>query len=391
MQYKQNALPKNKLESSERIVGIEILRIVSMLMVISIHYWGGGRAVPEFTDDWLPLGLVESFCAGAVNIYALISGYVMYGKKHSILRIISLWLEVLIISVFGLVAQMIFAFDTVSAKSVVQSFFPFLSGRHWYFSAYIMLYLLIPFLNTVIENSSAQQANRLILILLSVFSVASTASIIIGDPGIFGLNAGFSVTWLAVLFLIGAYINKFRNCLIVSKLLNNRLLCMILAMICGLAIFAILLIVTLLKGKIPYISILLAPAYYRYFTPLVVTQSILIFFSCVNLKATCETVNRVILCLGPLTFGIYIIHVLPAFQVIVLPYLKQIQACNDRLSFIISAVNIIWIFLGCALLSFVFRGVFGGITRKSARWLQKKINNLYGAQSSYETKDANNR
>ena len=381
MQNKWSIRQKANAESSERTVGIESLRVMAMLMIITIHYWGGGRAVPEFSGDWIPLWLVEGFCAGAVNIFALISGYVMYGKKRSLSKVISLWLEVLIISIFGLVLQVVFAFDTVSGKCIVQSFFPFLSGRHWYFSAYIVLFLFIPFLNAVIENASWQQASIRILILVGVFSIAPTVSIFIGDPNIYGLNAGFSVNWLAGLYLVGAYIKKFKNNLIISKLLNNRFLCIMLAMLCGLVILTILLIVALFQDDFPLISILWSPAYYRYFTPLVMAQSILIFCSCVDLKPRCEPVNRVFRWMGPLTFGIYIVHVLPVFEVIILPYLKQWQARNEWLGLIISALDIILIFLGCTLVSFAFYKIFGGTIRKTTQWIQKTIKDLCDIQN----------
>lgn len=66
---------------SKRQANFELLRVVAMFMIISLHYLvKGGAAVPfPFAAGENPVGvlawLIEAFCIVAVNCYVLISGY----------------------------------------------------------------------------------------------------------------------------------------------------------------------------------------------------------------------------------------------------------------------------------------------------------------------------
>ena len=84
-------------EKSNRNYGIDLLRIVSMFFIIILHTLGQGGIVkntisttPQFRYAWA----LEIIAYCAVDIFALISGYVSYTdkeKKHkNYLEIINL-------------------------------------------------------------------------------------------------------------------------------------------------------------------------------------------------------------------------------------------------------------------------------------------------------------
>ena len=73
----------NALQIKERNYGIDLLRIISMFMVTLQHFCrqGGLVGTPE---DGLSFYILTAFvviCYGAVDIFALISGYVMRRSK----------------------------------------------------------------------------------------------------------------------------------------------------------------------------------------------------------------------------------------------------------------------------------------------------------------------
>ena len=64
----------------ERQLNYELLRIIAMLMIVSLHYLGkggllGNPARQDMTAAGYTAWLAEAFCLVAVNVYVLISGY----------------------------------------------------------------------------------------------------------------------------------------------------------------------------------------------------------------------------------------------------------------------------------------------------------------------------
>lgn len=71
--------------NKERNYGIDMLRIVAMFMVIILHILGRGGildSVKTFSPNYYIGWFMEIASFGAVNCYAIISGYVCYNKKN---------------------------------------------------------------------------------------------------------------------------------------------------------------------------------------------------------------------------------------------------------------------------------------------------------------------
>lgn len=72
----------------ERKVGIEILRILSMYMVLILHY-KLHQNVSSLTDiNYKIANFVDILCVCAVNCYVLISGYFLSKGETSIKKLI---------------------------------------------------------------------------------------------------------------------------------------------------------------------------------------------------------------------------------------------------------------------------------------------------------------
>ena len=65
----------------------------------------------------------------------------------------------------------------------------------------------MPYLNTMIEGLNRNQAATLIVVLALTFSCYATFALRLGDP--MGLNGGYSMLWLIILYLIGASMRRF--------------------------------------------------------------------------------------------------------------------------------------------------------------------------------------
>ena len=161
---------KNDSLADSRNYGIDLLRIISMSFIVIIHTVGHGgilkTCVPNSIKYNIVLG-IEVFAFCAVDIFALISGFVSYTgkkKKYNISSYIKLWLEVvfygvIITAVLNLTGQKQFAkSDYYSAILPVSNF------KYWYFTAFTGLFVLKPFIDSAIFNIEEKTLKKVLIL-----------------------------------------------------------------------------------------------------------------------------------------------------------------------------------------------------------------------------------
>lgn len=195
---------------SARNMGIELLRIVSMLMVVTLHCLSFGGildAAPSGSAAYHAAWLLECACYGAVNIYGLITGYACIRARHKSGRLFQLWLEV----VFVLLAcTVIFVFipHGFSWKELLRALLPVAFYRYWYFSAYFFLFFFIPSLNAALTRITRCQHRTLIAATVGTAVLFNAAACVMGGD-IFHIMDGYSPLWLVCLYIIGAYLRLY--------------------------------------------------------------------------------------------------------------------------------------------------------------------------------------
>ena len=103
-----------------------------------------------------------SFVLVAVNCFILITGYVYYGKETKYYRLATLWIEVLFYSIIILLL-FYFMFPTQLGfediwKNIIPTFFT--KGqfsRYWFFTAYVGMFLISPFVNMALKHFNKKQ------------------------------------------------------------------------------------------------------------------------------------------------------------------------------------------------------------------------------------------
>lgn len=158
----------------EKNMGIELLRIISMFMVIFLHILNFGinyQGLESFSANWYISWFLEGFCYCAVNIYAMISGYVMLNSRCRASRIIELWLQVFCYSIISILVLNKLQPELVSRMDIWKSCFPVLSQRFWYFTAYFAIFWFIPFFNWIVDKLSYIQMRKLIYRLILIFGI----------------------------------------------------------------------------------------------------------------------------------------------------------------------------------------------------------------------------
>lgn len=194
--------------SKERNYGIDLLRILSMFYVIILHSLNRGgvlKTAPINSSQYIAAWFLEIFAFCAVDIFAIISGYVSYSekeKKVNFTNYVLLWLQVVAYSVSLVILFQIFIQESVAKKDLIAAFFPVTNNLYWYFTAYTGLFFIMPLLNAAIRKCSEQTLRKVFVCLFVVFSVFDTFA------RHFELSSGYSFVWIAILYVMGAIIKK---------------------------------------------------------------------------------------------------------------------------------------------------------------------------------------
>lgn len=197
-----------------RNYGIDLLRILSMYMVIVLHIIGSGGAGASALNvaslEGVLVSLVYLMSYGAVNMYGMVSGYVGVKTDYKYSNLIILWIRVFFYSVLISTIVKLLNPETIDLKTYFKAYLPVGMGQYWYFTAYVGLFILIPILNAALNNLTKEQHKVLIITIIVMFSCYG----IILRHELFGINSGYSVIWLVLMYILGAYIrlyNPFGN------------------------------------------------------------------------------------------------------------------------------------------------------------------------------------
>lgn len=191
----------------ERNSNIELLRIISMSMVLVLHCLSASGALDYLSGiNYWVYWWMEAACIIAVNVFVLISGYFMVESSFKVSRVLKIWGGVWIYSLLFSVVDFVVSGQTLSAGYLVRMLFPLLTKRYWFVNSYLLLYLLSPFLNKLIRSLSKKHFELLLFYLLLLFSVRVTVLPLTWsqDP-----SSGMGIIWFIVLYCVAAWVRLY--------------------------------------------------------------------------------------------------------------------------------------------------------------------------------------
>ena len=346
-----NESQHNLDRQTDRNYGIDLLRIVSMIMIVVLHTLGHGKlleSVDVSSGKYWILWLMETMAYCAVNCYGLISGYVGYGKKFKLRNIIQLWIEVLFYSVSISIAFKVFYGWGI--RKVIFSFFPLLLNQYWYFSAYFLMFFFTPIFNYLVKSLSKKQATIFLGSIVLLFSAFQ----IFAKEDLLSIKGGYTALWLSVLYIIGAYLKKYNTLYRLKKrwLLLSYSLCVFISY--GYK-FIMEISHLVLQEPFKYLSDSNRLISYSSPTILLCGISLLLVFSKIQIT---KCFIKGITILASLTFAVYLIHDNHLVKELLMPNLSVVAKIDIRvLPFaVIGIVFSIW--FCCSLLDFVRDKIF---------------------------------
>ena len=227
-----------KITTKTRTSGIELLRIVSMLM-ITLHHLAMTYGI-DSTNLYIRLWAQFFFVGGkvGVNCFVLIAGYFLYSSKFRFERILKLHQQIILYGVGCIIIGIIVIPETIGLQAILKAFLPVIFNHYWFITTYIGLICFSPFINFLIDKLSYKQHSILILVCLLLFSVIPTftAQVPYND----------NLSWFCFLYILAAYFKKYNTK--IKTLIGNPVITI---MMWG-GIWLSSVIMTLLETKFPF-------------------------------------------------------------------------------------------------------------------------------------------
>lgn len=205
-----NTTKNNNMVKETRNVGLDLLRITAMCLVTSIHflnYLGFDNVDSEAAISVrLFISTLRALDLNFINLFVLLSGFLLCNSSFSYMRIIKIWIQVLFVGVLVALIAIIINPSIVCTNGLVHTCFPFLTASYWYIVQYTMLLLLVPFYNRCLQNIDSRRLGKL-LIIVGLFVMLYFNLNPFTDINMY-IGGARSIVWFSYLYFVGAYISK---------------------------------------------------------------------------------------------------------------------------------------------------------------------------------------
>ena len=298
---------KNNKKKNSRNPGIDLIRLIGMYGIIINHilYHHGGLKKFSKYSKYLNILHISFFWHN--NAFILISGIVGY-KSNKYSNLLYLWIEVFFYSTGIHLYFSFFKKNSIISNNISNDCFPIVFCRYWFFTSYFGMYLFLPLINKGISNLNKYEFAYIIFSINILFVIWKDLKNPNSD--IFVMRSGNSTLWFLTHYLTGAFIGKYE----IIYFRYNKYICCI---ICTLLYFFLSYIYFKLYNNELYLgnnflskSILgllkkMLNEKYDGILKILLSISVCLFFLHISYNIY---ISKIISFIGPLVFGIYLIH-----------------------------------------------------------------------------------
>lgn len=193
--------------SKGRQSNVELLRILSMFLIIAHHFSVHGGFTFSSTAVTVNRVWMQFMNAGGkigVNLFILIAGYFLVQvPRVNWRKAFRLWLRLAVYSVCITILFYSLHLEQVSIKGFIKSFMPLTFPVWWFSNTYFLLYLISPYLNRLIQHLSKKEHLKALFFLGIVWVILPTVT-----------NRQFeqnSLLWFIYLYFCGAFIYLYQE------------------------------------------------------------------------------------------------------------------------------------------------------------------------------------
>lgn len=322
----------------EKHYGVELLRILAITFVLLLHILGVGGVyantgsnvvTTEHTANYVLSWTFETAAFCAVDLFALISGFVGLSASFKLKR----WLRLWVLCVFwGVVTLLLFDYGVAffrgfndlllkmgfdvgptvnrlvpTAKDYRDVVLTVGTKQFWYFNMYTLLFVFLPILNAGLQKLDKKPLAVTSFVLFFAASFYRTAV----NRDIFVLSNGYSAIWLMILYVVGATAKKYYD----DGFHLKKWICLVGYLLCVGVSAGFKFLYDRLYSQHPdvdkykkYGDVLIG-----YTGPFIVIGSVLLLLLFVQLTVRTKVGRKITLTFSSAAFGIYIIQVTNPF------------------------------------------------------------------------------
>ncbi len=365
----------------QRNSNFELMRIVSMFMIVVWHFIVHGGVLQNsggLTN--LVVNFIDAILFVHVNSFVLLSGYFNYNKVLRLSKAIKLNNSAWFYSSVILLIFIIVGTD-ISKVTSLHTFLPISYNDYWFFTCYLILLLISPILNTVINNSDKTRMKKIIFTCFVLLSLLPFLT----KNAFYNVGNGYSLSNFVLLYFVGAYLKKYpiTECYFMKIFTINtkRLIFLISFFLIAFINFLLNYFGTNIQNFdnnfVKDVGSIFTIGFLAYDNPLLILQSVfyLLFFSTLDFKS--NFINKI----AASTFGVYLI----TDNIYVRGWLYKFLGFNrDVYSYDILFYIILFsmsVFIICIIIEtirlFIFKVIYNSkLAKKNRIWYQGYLKSL---------------
>lgn len=184
----------------------ELMRIVSMFLIVLFHVIHHSNALLNSSIWWVSkvLEFIEFLTLVHVNSFILVTGYYQCEAKFKMSKVLSLFFTSLFYILLVILLFSCFNIHNFTSIELFNELNFFESGGYWFIKYYLVLYILSPFYNIIINYLSKKKFIYLLVVIILLLGVIPWLT---GSR--FMYNNGFSIIQFSLMYFIGAYLKKY--------------------------------------------------------------------------------------------------------------------------------------------------------------------------------------
>ena len=204
----------NKRNDVNRNIGLDIIRCIAILFVISCHFFLLNTSLREVPFHGISLFIqatVLSLCLTAVPLFVILTGYLNINKQCSwkyYKNIKKVLFSYILFSIITILFRKYYLNETLSWVEWGLKILDFSAIPYgWYIEMWIGLYLLTPFLNILYNNIEGQRNKQLLIIILFV---TTTFPHWLNRNEMHLFPGYWQKCWPLIFYFAGAYIHEYQ-------------------------------------------------------------------------------------------------------------------------------------------------------------------------------------
>lgn len=188
-----------------RYSNLELYRIVCMFLILSGHSLFNSGLLTEVWGNLSPKALfVYSYGIWGktgINCFLMITGYFMCSSNISIIKYLKLLFEILFYNIIIGGLFLLTNYHGYHISDFIYNLWPINSVTDGFVSCFLLFYLLIPFLNKLIDSLDLKYHRNLIILLLFIYTFLSII------PN-FQISFNY-ISWYSVIYITSAFVRKY--------------------------------------------------------------------------------------------------------------------------------------------------------------------------------------